>query len=101
MIGLRRNETDMDRNKVEQLARDHKRLAEASDLREHPGTDTARGEEARAFDQLWQQIERECAAYCAAYNEAFGGMRIHFEAHADTVVVRSHPDQQDTLVFRR
>jgi hypothetical protein len=99
---MARNETDnMDRNKVEQLARNHKQLAQGSDLREHADTDAARNEEARAFEQLWQQIERECAEYCASYNDVFGAVRVHFEAHTDTVVIRSHPDQQDTLVFRR
>lgn len=91
----------MDKNKVGQIARDHKELAEGHDLREHPDTDAACREEARALDQLWQQIEHECAEYCAAYNEAFGAVRIRSEVHADTVVVRSQPDQQDTLVFRR
>jgi hypothetical protein len=91
----------MDRSKVEQIARDHKELAQGSDLREHHDTDIARREEARALEKLWQQIERECADYCASYNNAFGAVRILSDVHADTIVVRSQPDQQDTLVFRR
>jgi hypothetical protein len=91
----------MDKGKVEQIARDHKELAQESDLREHHNTDTARSEEARALEQLWHQIERECAEYCASYNDAFGAVRIISDVHADTIVVRSQPDQQDTLVFRR
>ena len=91
----------MDRGKVEQIARDHKELALGSDLREHRDTDIARGEEARALEKLWQQVERECAEYCASYNDAFGAVRILSDVHADTVVVRSQPDQQNTVVFRR
>jgi hypothetical protein len=91
----------MDRNRVEQLARDHRELAQRRDRREELDTDAARREEAIALDQLLHQIERECTEYCASYNEAFGAPRVRSEPHAETVVVRSQLDQQDTVVFRR
>jgi hypothetical protein len=91
----------MDKTIVEQIAREHRAVAAGRDDREHPDSHDARVDEARALDLLWQEIGRQCADFCASYNDAFGAQRIRSEVHADTVVVRSLPDQQDTLVFRR
>jgi hypothetical protein len=91
----------MDKTKVEQIAREHRDIAARRDDREYPDTATARLEEAQALEQLWHEIEQQCADFCAAYNHAFGALRIRSELHGDTVVVRSLPDQQDTLVFSR
>jgi hypothetical protein len=91
----------MDATRVGQLAREHKALAGHSDLRDQLDTEAARREEAKALEQLLHQLGLECAEYCAAYNEAFGSTRVRAEAHAETVIVRSQLDQQDTIVFRR
>jgi hypothetical protein len=91
----------MDASRVEQLARDHKALENRFDLRDQLDTEAARREESKALDAFLHQIAVECEQYCAAYNEAFGGIRVRSEAHAETVVVRSALDQQDTIVFRR
>jgi hypothetical protein len=91
----------VDKTKVKHIAREHRDIAAGRDDREHPDAATARLEEAQALEQLWHEIERQCADFCTAYNEAFEALRISSELHGDTVVVRSLPDQQDTLVFRR
>jgi hypothetical protein len=91
----------MDTAKVEQLARNHKELAHGRDPLDQLDTEAARREETKALERLLHEIERECAEYCASYNEAYGGIRVRSEAHADTVVVRSQLGQQDTIVFRR
>ena len=51
------------------------------------------------MNRLFRAVEGECEAYCTSYNDAFGATRVRLEAHGDTVVIRSHFDQQDTLVF--
>jgi hypothetical protein len=91
----------MNKDKVEQVAREHKLLAEPLEPPKHLDTHAAQVDEARALDQLWGQVERESAAYCASYNEAFGASRIWSEVHPNTVVVRAELGQQDTLVFCR
>src|SRR5688572_28485677 len=91
----------MDKTKVKQIAREHREIAAGREDREHPDAATARLEEAQALEQLWHEIERQCADFCTAYNEAFEAPRISSELHGDTVVVRSLTDQQDTFVFRR
>ena len=90
----------MDATRVGQLAREHKALAARPELRDQPDTEAAR-EEAQALVRLLNQLGLECAEYCAAYNEGFGSIRVRSEAHAETVIVRSQLDQQDTIVFRR
>jgi hypothetical protein len=91
----------MNKSRIEQLARDHKDLAEGRRLREQPDTDAARQAEIQALARLWDELERECAAYCDCYNQAFGAARLREERHPDTIVVRSQLQQEDTLVFRR
>ena len=89
----------MDVAKVNQIARQHKELATTAG----PGTllqsDVARRQEADLLKRLFREIQHECEAYCTFYNDAFGATRVRSEAHGDTVVIRSHLDQQDTLVF--
>ena len=91
----------MDASRVEQLARDHKALENRTDLRDQLDTEAARREETKALDEFLHQIAVECEQYCTAYNQVFGTVRVRSEAHAETVVVRSQLDQQDTIVFRR
>jgi hypothetical protein len=89
----------MDVAKVNQIARQHKELATTAG----PGTllqsDIARRQEAELLSRLFHDIQNECEAYCTLYNDAFGAVRVRSEAHGDTVVIRSHLDPQDTLVF--
>jgi hypothetical protein len=91
----------MDVAKVGQVARRHKELA----ANRGPGTlldtETARQQELSALNQLFSDIQRECDSYCASYNEAFGATRVRVDAHSDTVVIRSHANAEDTLVFHR
>ena len=91
----------MDREKVAQIAREQKDIAQGRHLRDAPDTEEARRQETHALERLWEQVVRESTEYCACYNDAYGIQRIRTEAHADTVVIRSLLDQEDTLVFRR
>ena len=89
----------MDTNKVREVARNHKVLSERRATQVSGGDTT--GVETRALAEVWERIQQECAQYCEAYNNAFGAERIRAEPHADSVVVRSQLDQQDTVVFHR
>ena len=89
----------MDVAKVDQIARQHRKLATTGGPGTVLETDIARRHEAEALNRLFRAVEGECAAYCTSYNDAFGATRVRFEAHGDTVVIRSDVDQQDTLVF--
>ena len=89
----------MDVAKVDQIARQHRKLATTGGPGAVLETDIARRHEAEALNRLFRAVEGECAAYCTSYNDAFGATRVRFEAHGDTVVIRSDVDQQDTLVF--
>ena len=100
VVGAAETRAGLDREQVRRIAEHDKQLAARAGLR-HAESDSARDTEARAIEKLWRDIAEECAAYCAAYNAAFGTIRILSEVHADTVVVRSQPDQQDTVVFHR
>lgn len=91
----------MDVAKVGQVARRHKELAANRGPGSLLDTETARHQEVVALNQLFSDIQRECDAYCTSYNEAFGVTRVRAEPHADTVVIRSHSDAEDTLVFHR
>jgi hypothetical protein len=91
----------MDAAKVGHVARRHKELA----ANRGPGTlldtEIARQQEVAALHQLFSEIQHECDSYCASYNDAFGAARVRVDAHGDTVVIRSHSDAEDTLVFHR
>jgi hypothetical protein len=89
----------MDVAKVDQIARQHRKLATTGGPGTVLETDIARRHEAEALNRLFRAVGGECEAYCTSYNDAFGATRVRLEAHADTVVIRSHFDQQDTLVF--
>jgi hypothetical protein len=91
----------MDVGKVEQVARRHKELAASRGPGAPLESETARRDESEALNQMFRDLETECEAYCRSYNEAFGSARVTLDAHGDTVVIRSHLDQQDTLVFYR
>ena len=91
--------TSMDVAKVDQIARQHRALATTGGPGSVLETEIARRHEAEALNRLFRAIEGECEAYCTSYNDAFGASRVRMEAHGDTVVIRSHLDQQDTLVF--
>jgi hypothetical protein len=93
-------EGDMDRARVEQIARNHKALAQsrAHDVPDGEAADAADG---RRLEQLWKELERNAGEYCDVYNQAFGAVRIRSEFHGDTIVVRSEADQEHTLVLRR
>jgi hypothetical protein len=91
----------MDVTKVDQIARRHRELAATGGTGAVLETDSARRHEAAALNGLFREIESECEAYCTSYNEAFGATRVRLEAHSDTLVIRSHLDQEDTLVFHR
>jgi uncharacterized glyoxalase superfamily protein PhnB len=89
----------MDVAKVDQIARRHRELAATGGPGTGLETEIARRREAEALNRLFRAVEGECEAYCTFYNDAFGATRVRWEAHGDTVVIRSHLDQQDTLVF--
>lgn len=52
-------------------------------------------------DTCWHQLGDECNAFCEAYNHAFGSTRLYCQRHADTIVVRSSDDPQETVTFTR
>jgi hypothetical protein len=89
----------MDAAKVDQIARQHRTLATSGGPGAVLETESARRHEAEALRRLFRTVEGECEAYCTSYNDAFGATRVRLEAHSDTLVIRSHLDQQDTLVF--
>ena len=66
----------MDKSKVEQIAREHKQLAQPRASLDPFETEAAREQEGKALNQLWQQIAHESSEYCEAYNEAFGSARL-------------------------
>jgi hypothetical protein len=91
----------MDRARVEQIARNHKALAQSRALRDIPDGDAVDAADGRRLEQLWKGLERDATEYCDVYNRAFGAARIRSEFHGDTIVVRSEADPEHTLVFRR
>jgi hypothetical protein len=91
----------MDRARVEQIARNHRALAQSRALHDIADGAAADAADGRRLEQLWKELERNATEYCDLYNQAFGAVRIRSEFHGDTIVVRSESDQEHTLVLRR
>jgi hypothetical protein len=91
----------MDESRVAAIAARHRALQSAAHT-EGILDDRAAAERLRQqIDACWQQLGEECAAFCEAYNRSFGSDRLSCQRHADTIVVRSVNDSQETVTLSR
>jgi hypothetical protein len=91
----------MDRSRVAAIAGRHRAIEAATNARQQ-ATDVDLAERLRhRVEDVWQQLGDECSAFCDTYNQSFGSVRLYCQRHADTVVVRSADDPQETVTLTR
>ncbi len=91
----------MDPSRVAAIAARHRALEAAAHVHSTLDDAEAAAHLRQQIDLCWRQLEDECAAFCDAYNRAFGTDRLYCQPHADTIVVRSADDPQETVTITR
>ena len=91
----------MDVSRVAAIAARHRALQAAARARQQVVDGDSTERLRQQVDSCWRQLGDECDAFCNAYNGAFDSARLYCQRHADTIVVRSADDPQETVTFTR